>query len=64
MAILQYKRSKMPNKLFYNCKNTLIFWIWNLKCVCQHLQWVLERSWKLKPLSKCYQIVAQCLRNK
>ena len=50
--------------LLFSLKN----WIFNFKCVCQHLPQgllrALERSWKLKLLSKCYQIVAQCLRNK
>ena len=60
-----------PVKQVYNVSETLILfknWIWNLKCVCRHLPLdllrVLERSSMLKMLSKCDQIVAQCLSNK
>ena len=68
---------KISNKLIYTHKiglhvsDTLSLHkklVFNFKCVCQHLPMgllrALERSWKLKLQSKCYQIVAQCLRNK
>ena len=60
----------IPAKYVYNVSDILIFfknWIWNLKRVCKcqllGLLRILERFWRLKLLSKCYQIVAQCLRS-
>ena len=59
------------HKIGYDVSDILILfknWIWNLKRVCRHLPQgllrVLGKSWRLKLLSKCYQIVVQCLRNK
>ena len=54
----------MSQILLFSLKN----WILNIKCVCQHLPLHhlkdQEMSWKLKLLSKRYQIVAQCLKYK
>ena len=78
MAILQKKRSKNAQQTtLHPLKRSIMYQIlsfclknriWNLKCACQHLPLgllsVLERSQRLKLLSKWYQIVVQYLRNK